>query len=99
MFLIIVEKERNLENTFMTLKKGSLSLKEYLRDFKIICNNLATIKNLVSNQDKVFQFAHGLGHDKDMKSFQIFIQFKINLPYMCLTQQGVDLHTTQLCLL
>ena len=53
----------------MTLKKGSLSLKEYLRDFKIICNNLATIKNLVSNQDKVFQFAHGLGHDKDMKSF------------------------------
>ena len=83
----------------MTLKKRSLSLKEYLRDFKIICNNLATIKNLVSNQDKVFQFAHGLGHDKDMKSFQIFIQFKINLPYICLTQQGVDLHTTQLCLL
>ncbi|KAF7824604.1 Retrovirus-related Pol polyprotein from transposon RE1 [Senna tora] len=56
-----VEKARWLKNMFMTIKKGSRSLEEYLREFKSICDNLAAIKESVSDQDKVFQFAHGLG--------------------------------------
>ncbi|KAF2322319.1 hypothetical protein GH714_011220 [Hevea brasiliensis] len=56
-----IEKERNLKNMLMTIKKGSRSLEEYLRDFKSISDNLAAIKSPVSDQDKVFQFALGLG--------------------------------------
>ena len=56
-----VEKARSLKNMLMTIKKGSWSLEEYLREFKSICDNLAAIKEPVSNQDKVFQFAYGLG--------------------------------------
>ncbi|KAK2656860.1 hypothetical protein Ddye_009912 [Dipteronia dyeriana] len=45
----------------MSLRKGSKTLDEYLKEFKSICNNLVAIKKPVSDQDKVFQFAHGLG--------------------------------------
>ncbi|KAK3230465.1 hypothetical protein Dsin_002346, partial [Dipteronia sinensis] len=45
----------------MTLKKGSRSLDEYLRDFKSIYDNLAAIKKPVPDLDKVFQFSYGLG--------------------------------------
>ena len=38
----------------MTIKKGSRSLEEYLRDFKSIYDNLAAIKQPVSDLDKVF---------------------------------------------
>ena len=58
---VTVEKERNLKNMLITVKKGSQSLDEYLRAFKSICDNLSAIKSPVSDQDKVFQFAHGLG--------------------------------------
>ncbi|KAF2294273.1 hypothetical protein GH714_008816 [Hevea brasiliensis] len=57
----IIEKERNLKIMLMTIKKESRSLEEYLKDFKSIYDNLVAIKSPVSNQDKVFQFAHGLG--------------------------------------
>ena len=45
------------------MKKGSRSVEDYLREFKSICDNLAAIKKPVSDMDKVFQFAHGLGGD------------------------------------
>ena len=38
----------------MTLKKGSWSLEEYLRNLKNVGNNLVAIKNPNSGQDKVF---------------------------------------------
>jgi len=56
-----IEKARSLKNMLMTIKKGSRTLDEYLREFKSICDNLAAIKEPVSDQDKVFQFAYGLG--------------------------------------
>lgn len=56
-----IEKARSLKNMLMTIKKGSRTLEEYLREFKSICDNLAAIKETVSDQDKVFQFAYGLG--------------------------------------
>ena len=44
----------NLKNMLMTLKKGSQSLEEYLRDLKNICDNLIPIKKPILDQDKVF---------------------------------------------
>ena len=58
---IIVEKEGHLKYMMMTLKRGSRSLDEYLRDFKSICDNLVAIKEPVFDLDKVFQFSRGLG--------------------------------------
>ncbi|XP_012856951.1 PREDICTED: uncharacterized protein LOC105976216 [Erythranthe guttata] len=58
---ITIEKERNMKNMFMTIKKGSRSLNEYLKEFKWICDNLSAIKKPVSDFDKVFRFANGLG--------------------------------------
>lgn len=43
------------------MKKGSRSIDEYLKEFKSICDNLAAIKKPVSDLEKVFQFANGLG--------------------------------------
>ncbi|XP_074575272.1 uncharacterized protein LOC141831767 [Curcuma longa] len=56
-----IEKEGLLKNMLMTIKKGSRSIDEYLKDFKSICDNLAAIKKSVPDLDKVFQFARGLG--------------------------------------
>ena len=61
LFCIIVKKEKNLKNMLMTLNKRSLFFEEYLRNFKNICDNLVIVKKPISNQDKVFQLAHGLG--------------------------------------
>lgn len=44
-----------------TLKKGFMSVDDYLKKFKSICDNLAAIGKPVSDIDKVFQVAHGLG--------------------------------------
>ena len=57
---IIVKK--NIKNMLTTFKKRPQFLEEYLRDCKNICNNLVTIKKSTLDQDKVFQFAYGLGH-------------------------------------
>ncbi|XP_012851642.1 PREDICTED: uncharacterized protein LOC105971340 [Erythranthe guttata] len=58
---ITIEKEGNMKNMFMTIKKGSRSLNEYLKEFKWICDNLTAIKKPVSDLDKAFRFAYGLG--------------------------------------
>ena len=78
MLPITVEKERNLKNILMVIKKGSRSLEEYLRDFKSICDNLAAIKSSVSDQNKVFQFAHGLG--PRYENFQLVMLIKHPYP-------------------
>ena len=46
---------------FMTIKKGSWSLEEHLRNFKSIYDNLDTIKQLILDLDKIFQLPRGLG--------------------------------------
>lgn len=58
---ITVEKEGHLKIMLMNLRKGTKSLDDYLKEFKSICDNLASIKKPISDRDKVFQFAHGLG--------------------------------------
>ncbi|XP_024023286.1 uncharacterized protein LOC112092159 [Morus notabilis] len=45
----------------MTLKKGSLSLDEYLKKFKSVCDSLAAIKKPINETKKVSQLARGLG--------------------------------------
>nr|CAN83340.1 hypothetical protein VITISV_021483 [Vitis vinifera] len=42
-------------------EKGTRSLDEYLREFKGICDALAAVRKPVSDLDKVFQLAQGLG--------------------------------------
>ena len=55
-------KEVQLTNRLWGLKKGPRSLDEYLREFKGICDALATVRQLVNDLDKVFQLAQGLGN-------------------------------------
>ncbi|KAK3206962.1 hypothetical protein Dsin_021008 [Dipteronia sinensis] len=55
------EKEIILNESQMSLKKGNLSLDEYLRKFKNICYSLAAVKNPVDEINKVFKLARGLG--------------------------------------
>ena len=53
------EKEIRLKDNLG--KKGSLSIKEYVRRFKSICDNLAAINKPMADVDKVFQLAGSLG--------------------------------------
>lgn len=53
------EKEIHLKDNILSLK--SLSIEEYIRKFKSLCDNLADINKPMSNVDKVFQLAKGLG--------------------------------------
>ena len=55
------EKEVQLTNRLRGLKKCTRSLDEYLREFKGICDALAAVRKPVSDLDKVFQLAQGLG--------------------------------------
>ncbi|KAK2638335.1 hypothetical protein Ddye_026130 [Dipteronia dyeriana] len=54
-----IEKEMTLNDTLMSLKKDNLSLDEYLKKFKSLCDSLATIKKPVDEIRKVFQLARG----------------------------------------
>ena len=45
----------------MTIKKRSRSFDDDIKEFKLICDNLAAIKKPMDDLDKVFQFARGLG--------------------------------------
>ncbi|KAK3206953.1 hypothetical protein Dsin_020999 [Dipteronia sinensis] len=49
------EKEILLNESQMSLKKGNLSLDEYLRKFKNICDSLAAVKNPMDEINKVFK--------------------------------------------
>lgn len=55
------EKEIRLKDNLWSLKKGSLSIEEYVRRFKSICDNLAAINKPMADVDKVFQLAGSLG--------------------------------------
>lgn len=48
---------------FRTLKKGSLTMMEYILKMKSITDNLAAISEPVSNQHHVMQLLGGLGPD------------------------------------
>lgn len=43
------------------LKKGTLSIDDYLRKFKGLCDNIVAINQPLFNLDKVFQLPCGLG--------------------------------------
>ncbi|PON75340.1 hypothetical protein PanWU01x14_043070 [Parasponia andersonii] len=61
LLLVTAEKEAYLKNMRMTLTKGLLSLDEYLRKFKVIFDSLSAINKPMSDLDKVFDLARGLG--------------------------------------
>ena len=57
-----------LIDRLMNLKKGSLTIDEYIRKFKTICDSLTAVKKPVDDVDKVFQLARGLGPEyRDFK--------------------------------
>lgn len=62
----------------VVLKKLMLSLDEYLRKFKGICDNLVAINQPMLDLDKVFQLAHGLGL-KD-ENFRLVMLTKLPFP-------------------
>lgn len=51
----------NLKIQLQTLKKGSLSMKDYLLKVKSICDNLAACGCPVSREDQVLFILAGLG--------------------------------------
>jgi len=55
------EHEVFRNETLISLKKGNLSLDEYLHKFKRICDHLAAINRPLDDTFKVFQLARGLG--------------------------------------
>ncbi|KAL9451001.1 hypothetical protein AB3S75_012699 [Citrus x aurantiifolia] len=55
------EQESWLKDSLYSLKRGSLKLEDFLKKFKGICDNLAAIGKLLSDEDKVFQLARALG--------------------------------------
>ncbi|KAH9747507.1 hypothetical protein KPL70_004741 [Citrus sinensis] len=62
------EKIVYLTDRLMNLKKGSLTIDEYIRKFKTICDSLTAVKKPVDDVDKVFQLARGLGPEyRDFK--------------------------------
>ena len=50
-----------LKEILMLLKKRNLSIDDYVRKFKSLCDNLATMKKPIDETKKVFQLARGLG--------------------------------------
>lgn len=72
------EQEHILKDRLASLKKRSLSLEEYQRWFKQFCDILAAIDAHVSDIDKVFAFARGLG--VDYKEFRIAMLAKPHFP-------------------
>ena len=45
----------------MNLKKGSLTIDEYIQNLKVIYDNLTAIKKPVDDVNEIFQLAHGFG--------------------------------------
>ncbi|KAK1564843.1 hypothetical protein Q3G72_012789 [Acer saccharum] len=62
---ITKDKEIHLTQSFMTIQKGSMSLDEYIKKFKAICDSLATVQKPVDEVTKVFHLARGLGEDEE----------------------------------
>ena len=54
-------ERKNLKKNWMTKKKRSQSLEEYLRDFKNLCYNSALIKKASVKLRQSFSIHHGLG--------------------------------------
>lgn len=55
------EKEILLTDSLMSLTKGSMTLEQYLRTFKGLCDNLTAIGKPLDETIKVFNLARGLG--------------------------------------
>ncbi|TXG63956.1 hypothetical protein EZV62_010950 [Acer yangbiense] len=54
-----------LNDTLMSLKKGSLSLDEYLKKFKSLYDSLTAIKKPIDDTRKVFQLARAISRNKE----------------------------------
>jgi hypothetical protein len=72
------DNEAQLKNNLYGLSKGTLSLEEYIRKFKDICDKLAAIGKPLSDVDKVFQISKGLGNK--YKEFKIAVLSKPPYP-------------------
>jgi hypothetical protein len=57
------EREFHLTQKLQTLKKGTSNMTEYVREFKLICDDLAAIGKPIESQKKVFWLLNGLGSE------------------------------------
>lgn len=62
--LLIMTKESEIHasETLLTLKKGSLTLDEYLKKFKYLCSKVAAIKKPLDDLTIVFHLVRDLGN-------------------------------------
>ncbi|PWA52521.1 hypothetical protein CTI12_AA441730 [Artemisia annua] len=58
-----LERSQNLKDSLRQLKKGSLSVSDFTKKFKSLCDQLAAIGQPVSDIDKSHWFLCGLGPD------------------------------------
>ena len=70
--------EAQLKDSLYAITKGSLSLDEYIRKFKELCDKLSAIGKSLSDVDKVFQISKGLGNK--YKEFRIAVLSKPPYP-------------------
>jgi hypothetical protein len=61
LFTMTKENEIHLNEAILSLKKGSLSLDDYLKKLKSFCDQLEAMKKPVDDLTKVFHVARGLG--------------------------------------
>jgi hypothetical protein len=61
------EGEFHLTQKLETLEKGTSIMTEYIRDFKLNCDDLAAIGKPIVSQKKTFWLLNGLG--KEYKAF------------------------------
>ncbi|KAH0636166.1 hypothetical protein KY290_036588 [Solanum tuberosum] len=76
------DKEFQLKQQIQSIKMGSKSVDEYIKDFKGICDSLTAIHKPLDEDSKVINFAKGLGHK--YKTFRTVMLGKH--PYPTFTQ-------------
>lgn len=55
------ENEFHLNEALVSVRKGNQSLDEYLKKFKSLCDQLATMKKRIDDLTKIMHLARGLG--------------------------------------
>lgn len=74
------ENEIHLNESLLSLKKGSLSIDEYLKKFKSLCDQLAAMKKPIDDLTKVFHVARGLW--KQISRLQDCYAIKSTIPHL-----------------
>ncbi|KAH0647646.1 hypothetical protein KY290_033637 [Solanum tuberosum] len=74
------DKEFQLKQQLQTVKLGTKSIDEYIKEFKGICDSLVAIHKPMDEDSKVINFARGLGNK--YKTFRSCDVRETTIPYL-----------------